>query len=133
MVVKKFLRQKHQLHQLVLLYVRGKIKSVTYVEEVAAADRFELSNAGFKVPCLNHLAKRLCSEAVLNKRTKFQYLLLTTLFKIASYLLRATVITVSLLAYLHELIGSGGRIRTYLDEIQSLTPHHSATPLCVWS
>ena len=34
---------------------------MTYVEEVAAADRFELSNAEFKVPCLNHLAKRLCS------------------------------------------------------------------------
>lgn len=85
---------------------------MTYVEEVAAADRFELSNAEFKVPCLNHLAKRLyTSEAVMNKRTKFQYLILTTLIKIASYLSRATVeTTVSVLARATELNGCGGRI-----------------------
>lgn len=84
---------------------------MTYVEEVAAADRFELSNAGFKVPCLNHLAKRLCSEAVMNKRTKFQYLILTTLIKTASYLSRATVeTTVSVLTRASELSGRGGRI-----------------------
>ena len=64
---KKFFKTKTPASSVGAFVGKGKIKSVTYVEEVAAADRFELSNAEFKVPCLNHLAKRLYNCVLIAK------------------------------------------------------------------